>query len=121
MCIRDRTGVDQELSLSELDVTQVNSTLFSDNTTSWNNKRAIMCDFQGRAIAMAPGATPPPDPASTGAQLAAPATLILTHVNVVNGLLLPPTRYVLSINPVWSVRVVKQLKNASSVWVDKNG
>jgi prepilin-type N-terminal cleavage/methylation domain-containing protein len=104
------TGVDQEFSLSELDVTQVNSTLWSDNSTSWTNKRAIMCDFQGRANAV-----------TTGAQLAAPATLILTHVGVVNGSLMPPTRYVLSINPVWSVRVVKQIKNASSVWVDKNG
>ena len=115
------TGVDQEFCLSELDVTQVNSTLWSDNSTIWNNKRALMCDFQGRAIAMTPGAAPPPDPASTGAQLAAPATLTLTHVGVVNGSLMPPTRYVITINPVWSVRVLKQIKNASSVWVTQNG
>jgi prepilin-type N-terminal cleavage/methylation domain-containing protein len=115
------TGVDQEFSLSELDVTQVKSTLWSDNSTSWNNKRAIMCDFQGRAVAMGPGATPPPDLVSTGAQLAAPATLIFTHVDVVRGYLMPPTRYVLSINPLWSVRVVRQIKDASNVWVDKNG
>jgi prepilin-type N-terminal cleavage/methylation domain-containing protein len=119
--IKANTGVDQEFSLSELNVTQVNSTLWSDNSTNWNHKRAIMCDFQGRAIAMAPGATPPPDPASTGAQLTAPATLILTHVNVVDGSLMPPTRYVLTINPVWSVRVLKQIKNATGTWVTQNG
>jgi type II secretory pathway pseudopilin PulG len=118
---RGTTGVDQEFSLSELDVTQVASTLWSDNTTSWNNKRAIMCDFQGRAIAMGPGAPPPPNPVSTGAQIAAPATLVLTHVNVVSQALMPPTRYVLSINPVWSVRVLKQIKNASGTWVTQNG
>ena len=115
------TGVDQEFSLSELDVTQVESTLWSDNSTNWNNKRAIMCDFQGRAIAMTPGATPPPDPVSTGAQIAASATLIFTHVNVVNQALMPPTRYVLNINPVWSVRVAKQIKDASGTWVTQNG
>ena len=107
------TGVDQEFSLSELDVTQVNSTLWSDNSTSWNNKRALMCDFQGRAIAVA-----------TGAQLAAPATLVLAHVGVVNGSLMPPTRYVLSINPVWSVRVMKQINATPSdptKWVTQNG
>jgi len=107
------TGVNQEFSLSELDVTQVNSTLWSDNSTSWNNKRALMCDFQGRAIAVA-----------TGAQLAAPATLVLAHVGVVNGSLMPPTRYVLSINPVWSVRVMKQINATPSdptKWVTQNG
>jgi prepilin-type N-terminal cleavage/methylation domain-containing protein len=115
------TGVDQEFSLSELDVSQVESTLWSDNSTNWNNKRAIMCDFQGRAIAMKSGATPPPDPVSTGAQIAASATLIFTHVNVVNQALMPPTRYVLNINPVWSVRVAKQIKDASGTWVTQNG
>jgi Tfp pilus assembly protein FimT len=115
------TGVDQEFSLSELDVTQVESTLWSDNSTNWANKRAIMCDFQGRAIAMAPGGAPPPDPVSTGAQVVAPATLILTHVSVVSGALMPPTRYVLSINPVWTVRVAKQIKDATNTWVTQNG
>src|SRR5450759_2857831 len=119
--IKANTGVDQEFSLSELDVTKVSSTLWSDDSTNWNDKRAIMCDFQGRAIAMASGATPPPDPVSTGAQIAASATLIFTHVNVVNQALMPPTHYVLSINPVWSVRVAKQIKDASGTWVTQNG
>ena len=107
------TGVDQEFSLSEADVTQVNSTLWSDNSTSCNNKRALMCDFQGRAIAVA-----------TGAQLPAPAMLVLAHVGVVNGSLMPPTRYLITINPVWSVRVLKQINATPSdptKWVTQNG
>jgi len=109
------TGVDQEFSLSDDGTNLVKSTLWSDEnpgpgSTDWNVARAIMCDFQGRAIAVA-----------TGAQLAAPATLILTHVNVVDGSLMPPTRYVLNINPVWSVRVLKQIKDATGTWVTQNG
>jgi prepilin-type N-terminal cleavage/methylation domain-containing protein len=105
-----RTGVDQEFSLSELDVTQVKSTRWSDNTTDWNNKRILMCDVQGRAI-----------DTLTGRQITGPATLVLTHVNVVDGSLQPPTRFMLSINPVWSVRVVKQIKDLTPAWVDQNG
>jgi hypothetical protein len=118
------TGVDQEFSLSELDVTKVKSTLWSDEppgSTDWNVARALMCDFQGRAIAMKPGLAPPPDPVSTGAQIGGPATLVFTHVNVVNGALMPPTRYVISINPVWTVRVAKQIKDATGTWVTQNG
>ncbi len=69
-----------------------------------------MCDFQGRAI-----------DTLNGRQIAGPATLVLTHVSVVNGALMPPTRYVISINPVWSVRVAKQIKDATSTWVTQNG
>ena len=104
------TGVDQEFSLSELDVTQVKSTLWSDNTTSWTNPRALMCDFQGRAI-----------DTLTGRQIAGPATLVLTHVDVVNQSFQPPTRYMLTINPAWSVRVIKQIKDSTPAWVDQNG
>jgi hypothetical protein len=122
--IKATTGVDQEFCLSDQNVSHVDSTLWSDNAASWNNKRALMCDFQGRAVAMTPGLTPPPDPVSTGAQIASPATLIFTHVNVVNGALLPPTRYVISINPVWTVRVEKQTNATPSnplTWVTQNG
>ena len=75
-----------------------------------------MCDFQGRAIDVL-----------TGRQIAGPATLVLTHVNVVNGGLNPLTRYVISINPIWSVRVAKQTTagpfpiTATNVWVTQNG
>jgi prepilin-type N-terminal cleavage/methylation domain-containing protein len=114
--VRGRTGVDQEFSLSGLDVTQVESAFWSDNSTNRNNPRAIMCDFQGRAIDVL-----------TNRQIAAPATLVFTHVNVVTGGLYPLTRYVLSINPVWSVRVAKQTTagpfpiTAANVWVTQNG
>jgi prepilin-type N-terminal cleavage/methylation domain-containing protein len=107
------TGVDQEFSLSELAVDQVESTLWSDNTTPWSNPRVLMCDFQGRAI-----------DTLTKRQIAGPATLVLTHVNVVNKSLMPPTRYVISINPVWSVRVAKQINATPSdpnTWVTQNG
>ncbi|MEO8586100.1 MAG: prepilin-type N-terminal cleavage/methylation domain-containing protein, partial [Acidobacteriota bacterium] len=67
------TGVDQEFCLSDLDVTKVISTRWSDNTTDWLNPRVLMCDAQGRAI-----------DTLTGRQIAGPATLVFTHVNVVN-------------------------------------
>jgi type II secretory pathway pseudopilin PulG len=108
--VKGTTGVDQEFCLSELDVTQVESALWSDNSTSWLNPRVLMCDFQGRAI-----------DTLSGRQIAAPATLVFTHVGVVNGGLDPPTRYVIGINPVWSVRVAKQIKDSTNTWVTQNG
>lgn len=114
--VKGRTGVDQEFSLSDLDVTQVRTALWSDNTTPWTNPRALMCDFQGRAIDVV-----------TNRQIVGPATLVFTHVNVVNGGLFPLTRYVISINPVWSVRVAKQTSvgpfpiTGANVWVTQNG
>ena len=122
--VKGTTGVDQEFCLSDLDVTQVESSLWSDEppgSTDWAVKRALMCDFQGRTIAMTPGAAPPPDPVSKGAQIIGPATLAFTHVNTVTGALMPPTRYVISINPVWSVRVAKQIKDSTGTWVTQNG
>ena len=108
--VKGTTGVNQEFCLSEIAVNQVNSTFWSDNTTNWNNKRVLMCDFQGRAIDVL-----------KNKQIAAPATLVFTHVDVVNGGLAPPTRYVISINPVWSVRVAKQIKDTAGTWVTQNG
>ncbi len=108
--VRGVTGVSQDFCLSDSDVTQIQSTLWSDNTTSWNNPRALMCDFQGRAMDIA-----------TGRQIAGPATLVLTHANMVVGGLLPRTRYILSINPIWSVRIQKQIQDATSAWVDQSG
>lgn len=107
-------GVDQEFSLSSADTTQVESTLWAGSDainkfTSWTVPLTLRCDFQGRTID------------STGRQLTAPATLNLTHVDVVRGSLMPPTRYVISINPVWSVRVQKQIKDATGTWVTQNG
>ncbi|MGE5716289.1 MAG: type II secretion system protein [Acidobacteriota bacterium] len=114
--VRGRSRADQEFSLSDVNVSQIASTFWSDNSTGWNTARVLMCDFQGRAI-----------DTSTGRQIAGPATLVLTHVSVVNGGLSPLTRYVISINPVWSVRVAKQTSagpfpiTATNVWVTQNG
>lgn len=100
---------EQEFCLSEFFVNQVESTLWSDNSTDWLNPRVLMCDFQGRAIDML-----------NGRQIAGPATLVLSHVSVISGAL-DATRYVININPVWSVRVAKQIKDGSSTWVTQNG
>jgi prepilin-type N-terminal cleavage/methylation domain-containing protein len=111
--VRGQSGVGQEFSLSTDFTDQIQSTLWSDNTTPWNNQRVLMCDFQGRAI-----------DTLNGRQIGAPATLVFTHVNVVNGSLAPPTRYLIAINPVWSVRVMKQTNDTPSnpaTWVTQNG
>jgi prepilin-type N-terminal cleavage/methylation domain-containing protein len=123
------TGVDQEFCLSEDGTDLVKSTLWSDNTTPWNVARVIMCDLQGRAMSVGPKLFAPKAglPASTGRQIGAPATLVFTHVDVVNGSFATPTRFLLSINPVWSVRSVRQINSsysrpyAAATWVDQNG
>lgn len=117
------TGVDQEFCLSDASTSQVLSTLWSDEnpgpgTTDWNVERVLMCDLHGRAMSVDKKAG---KFTSTGRQIGAPATLVLTHVNVVDLALMPPTRYMLNINPVWSVRVVKQIKDSTPKWVDQNG
>jgi len=110
------TGVDQEFSLSVTDTTKIDSTFWSGSdpdptkSTDWTLPLLLMCDFQGRAI----------DPASKS-QISAPATLTLTHVDNVRGSLMPPTRFVIGINPVWSVRVTKQIKDATNTWVTQHG
>jgi len=113
------TGVDQEFSLSTKATDQVESTFWSGSdpdptkSTSWTIPLLLRCDFQGRAI----------DPAS-GRQITAPATLVLTHVDIVRGSLMPATRYVIGINPIWSVRVMKQINATPSdpaTWVTQNG
>ncbi|MGA7993114.1 MAG: prepilin-type N-terminal cleavage/methylation domain-containing protein [Thermoanaerobaculia bacterium] len=108
--IKGTTGVGQEFCLSVANTSQIQSVFWSDNSTPWTSARAIACDFQGRALDVA-----------TGRQLAGSATLVLTHVDVVNGSFLPPTRYLLSVNPVWSVRVRKQIKDSTGTWVDQQG
>jgi prepilin-type N-terminal cleavage/methylation domain-containing protein len=117
------SGVDQEFSLSVTNTSEIQSTLWSDNSTAWTNLRVIMCDLQGRAMAVGPKPSAPKagQPASTGRQIAGPATLALTHVDIVRGSLLPPTQYVIGINPVWSVRVVKRIKDQTNTWVTQNG
>jgi prepilin-type N-terminal cleavage/methylation domain-containing protein len=118
------TAVNQEFCLSDAATSEIKSSLWSDNTLPWTAARAIMCDIQGRAISVALVAG---KLVSTGRQIGAPATLVLTHVDVVSGDLPPPTRFILSINPVWSVRAVRQINSDSArpyvaaSWVDQNG
>jgi prepilin-type N-terminal cleavage/methylation domain-containing protein len=113
--VKGVTGVSPDFCLSVLDVTQIQSANWSDNATDWTKVRAIMCDFQGRAIDV-----------TTGRQLAGEATLVFTHVDVPTLNFLPSTRFVISVNPIWSVRVRKQITgdaptNPAAVWVDKLG
>lgn len=117
------SGVNQEFCLSDTNTAQVISTLWSDEnpgpgTTDWTVPRVLMCDLQGRTMSVAPKAGLP---TSNGRQIGQPATLVLTHVDTVSGDLMPLTRYVFSISPVWSVRVIKQIRDTSNVWVSQNG
>jgi type II secretory pathway pseudopilin PulG len=113
--VKGTTGVNQEFCLSTINTSQIQSVLWSDNTTAWANARSLACDFQGRALDV-----------GTGRQLAGPATLVFAHVDVVNGSFQPPTRFVLTINPVWSVRIQRQTTSGdptspTAVWVDQVG
>ncbi len=128
------SGVDQEFCLSEDGTALVKSTLWSDENpgpgdTSWTVGRVLMCDLQGRAMSVGPKPAAPKAglPASTGRQIGQPATLVFTHVDVVNGSFAPPTRFLISINPVWSVRSVRQVNSSyarpyvATTWVNQNG
>jgi type II secretory pathway pseudopilin PulG len=121
--VKGVTDASQDFCLSVNDITQVQSSRWLTaavvcavgdspfcDSKDWAVGRALQCDFQGRAI-----------DTGSGLQLAGPAQLVLTHVGVVSGAFQPPTRYVLSINPVWSVRIQKQIKDLSNNWVDQLG
>jgi prepilin-type N-terminal cleavage/methylation domain-containing protein len=113
--VKGVTGVTPDFCLSTFDITQIQSVRWSNNSTDWTVGRSIMCDFQGRAIDV-----------TTGRQLAGDATFVLTHVDVVNRSYMPATRFLLTINPVWSVRVRKQTTagdptDVAAVWVDQQG
>lgn len=123
------SGVDQEFCLSEDGTDRVKSTLWSDEnpgpgSTDWNVARVIMCDLHGRAMSVTKKAG---KFASTGRQIGAPATLVFTHVDVVNGSFAPPTRFLIGINPVWSVRSVRQVNSSYSLpyaflnWMNQDG
>jgi len=116
--IKGISGVTQDFCLSEDGTSLIKSTLWSDNATAWTAPRALMCDFQGRTVSLALVAG---KLVSTGQQIVAPATLVFTHSDVVSGSFQPPTRFMLNINPVWSVRAIKQIKDPSNVWVNENG
>jgi prepilin-type N-terminal cleavage/methylation domain-containing protein len=128
------TGVNQEFSFSSDDVTAIQTNFWTqrfvpcpvanqpfcdigDLTTT----RALMVDLQGRTHSstfFAGVGFPVP---SEIRQLPGSATMVLTHVDVVRGSLDPPTRYVITVNPVWSARVQKQIKDSTGTWVPQNG
>ncbi len=113
--VKGVTGASPDFCLSVANVMEIQSALWSDNSTDWTKARALMCDFQGRAVDV-----------TTGRQLAGPATVVLTHVDVVSGDYQPPTRFILSLNPVWSVRTLKQTTkdnptDPAAVWEDQLG
>ena len=115
--VKGVTGATQDFSLSVVNIGEIQSTRWSVNATDWTKERSLMCDFQGRTIDTIAG---------SGRQIVGPATLVLTHVDVVGGALRPSTRYLLSISPVWSVRIQKQITgddptNPAAVWVDYLG
>jgi prepilin-type N-terminal cleavage/methylation domain-containing protein len=115
--VRGITGASQDFALSVFNIAEIQTTRWSDNSTDWTKGRALMCDFQGRAVDVVAG---------SGRQLAGPATLTLVHTDVVLGSLRPATRYILSINPVWNVRIQKQTTiddptSNTAVWVDQLG
>ncbi len=108
--VKGITGASQDFSMSVAAVNEIQSAGWSNNSTAWTTARAVMCDFQGRTIDV-----------TTGRQVAGAASVVLTHVGVLDHSFMPPTRYVISINPVWSVRVVKQIQDATTTWVDQQG
>jgi prepilin-type N-terminal cleavage/methylation domain-containing protein len=115
--VKGVTGASQDFALSVKNIGEIQTVRWSDNSTDWTKPRALMCDFQGRAVDVIAG---------SGRQLVGPATLVVVHADVVNGSLRPGTRYLLSINPVWSVRIQKQTTtddptSPTAVWVDQLG
>ena len=127
--VRGTTGIGQEYSLADYDVQKIQSTRWGPATAGpcaeapycddpdRAKARAVMVDFQGRAISTLTG----PPISSSGLQLAGPAMFVFTHVDVVNQNFLPPTRYIVSINPVWSVRVDKEIQLPAGAWVKQSG
>jgi outer membrane murein-binding lipoprotein Lpp len=90
-----RTGDNaQQISLSTVAVDQIQSANWSANGTARSVARVLACDNFGRTI----------DPA-TSLQIAASATLSITHADMVAGRLSPHRNYQLRISPVWSVQI----------------
>jgi prepilin-type N-terminal cleavage/methylation domain-containing protein len=84
----------QQISLSTVAVTQIESANWSANGTARSVARVLACDNFGRTI----------DP-STNQQIAASATLSITHTDMVAGRLSPRLNFQLRISPAWSVQI----------------
>ncbi len=87
---------DQRLSLSTVNRNQIESTNWSNNATPRVAERLLACDTFGRTI----------NPA-TGLQIAATATLSITHVDMVADKLQPHLNEQLRISPAWSVEILE--------------
>jgi prepilin-type N-terminal cleavage/methylation domain-containing protein len=84
----------QQISLSTSAVDQIESANWSANGTARSVARILACDSFGRTI----------NPA-TNQQIAAAATLSITHADMVTSRLLPRLNFQLRISPAWSVQV----------------
>lgn len=109
--VTDSAGRDvQQIALSTVDRTQVQSALWSSNALPRTTARSLMCDSLGRAINT-----------TTGAQIAGVASLVVTHRNMVDGdgTLQPQTRFVIRVNPIFNVNTVKQVWDGTA-WVQQS-
>ncbi len=96
LVITDRQTGDnvQQISLSTSAVNEIQSANWSSNVPSRTTERLLACDTFGRTV----------NP-STGQQIAAVATLSITHADMVAGRLTPRRNYQLRISPAWSVQI----------------
>ncbi len=86
-----RYTIPPDISLSTTDITLVQ--------TNWpvvGGIPILQCDYMGRTI----------DP-TTGDQVAVGQTLVVTHVDMVQGKLTPRLVYTITINPLWNTTAVK--------------
>jgi prepilin-type N-terminal cleavage/methylation domain-containing protein len=86
-----------ELALSSTSAT--GQTFNAQWTSPADGTHYLECDFQGRAMITTLSA--PPVTATGAQQISAPATVPLSHSDMISGSLTPQVVYTLSINPVW--------------------
>ncbi len=98
--VLDQNGNDvQQISLSSVAPDQIQSTLWSDNTTPDTNPRWLGCDFLTRTLNTGPPAQ----------QINGVATLTLTHTRMLAGLLGPKKLFIVRTNPLWQVTLSTQV------------
>ena len=97
-----------DLRLSSTDATGLTQAFDAQWTNPGDGTHYLECDFQGRALITT---LPPPAPPATvtAQQIAAPATVPLTHKDMISGGLGPKVVYTLSINPVWSASLTQKV------------
>ena len=97
-----RTRLQPEIALS---TTAVNAQSFNAQWArpgSGSNSAILLCDFLTRAMLPdVSGSVPPGAPT----QITAPATLQMTHRDMISGALTPEVVYTLTINPLWNARL----------------